>query len=100
VVYRAGQRRWLCGRQFTEADVRLFATLVRFDAVYYSHFKCNLRRLTDYPRLWRHARRIHALPGVARTVDLDEIKAHYYRSMPEINPSGVVPKGPLLDFSS
>jgi len=97
---RLAKRRWLCGRQFTEADVRLFTTLVRFDAVYYSHFKCNLRRLTDYPRLWRHARRIHALPGVARTVDLDEIKAHYYRSMPEINPSGVVPKGPLLDFSS
>jgi len=97
---RLAKRRWLCGRQFTEADVRLFTTLVRFDAVYYSHFKCNLRRLTDYPRLWRYARRIHALPGVARTVDLDEIKAHYYRSMPEINPSGVVPKGPLLDFSS
>ncbi len=97
---RLAKRRWLCGRQFTEADVRLFTTLVRFDAVYYSHFKCNLRRLTDYPRLWRYARRIHALPGVARTVDLDEIKAHYYRSMPELNPSGVVPKGPLLDFSS
>src|SRR6266850_819572 len=97
---RLAKRRWLCGRQFTEADVRLFTTLVRFDAVYYSHFKCNLRRLTDYPRLWRYARRIHALPGVARTVDLDEIKAHYYRSLPQINPSGVVPKGPLLDFSS
>jgi len=97
---RLAKRRWLCGRQFTEADVRLFTTLVRFDAVYYSHFKCNLRRLTDYPRLWRYARRIYALPGVARTVDLEEIKAHYYRSMPELNPSGVVPKGPLLDFSS
>jgi len=70
---RLAKRRWLCGRQFTEADVRLFTTLVRFDAVYYSHFKCNLRRLTDYPRLWRYARRIHALPGVARTVDLDVI---------------------------
>lgn len=97
---RLAKRRWLCGRRFTEADVRLFTTLVRFDAVYYSHFKCNLRRLTDYPRLWRYARRIHALPGVARTVDLEEIKAHYYRSMPEVNPSGVVPIGPLLDFSS
>jgi putative glutathione S-transferase len=97
---RLAKRRWLCGRQFTEADVRLFTTLVRFDAVYYSHFKCNLRRLTDYPRLWRYARRIHALPGVARTVDLDVIKAHYYRSMPEINPSGIVPRGPLIDFSS
>jgi putative glutathione S-transferase len=97
---RLAKRRWLCGRQFTEADVRLFTTLVRFDAVYYSHFKCNLRRLTDYPRLWRYARRIHALPGVARSVDLGAIKAHYYRSMPELNPSGIVPKGPLLDFSS
>ena len=97
---RLAKRRWLCGRQFTEADVRLFTTLVRFDAVYYSHFKCNLRRLTDYPRLWRYARRIHALPGVARTVDLHEIRAHYYRSMPEINPSGIVPRGPLIDFSS
>jgi len=100
VERRLAKRRWLCGRQFTEADVRLFTTLVRFDAVYYSHFKCNLRRLTDYPRLWRYARRIHALPGVARTVDLNDIKAHYYRSMPEINPSGIVPRGPLIDFSS
>jgi putative glutathione S-transferase len=97
---RLARRRWLCGRRFTEADVRLFTTLVRFDAVYYSHFKCNLRRLTDYPRLWRYARRIHALPGVARTVHLGEIKAHYYRSMPELNPSGIVPRGPRLDFSS
>ena len=96
---RLAKRRWLCGRRFTEADVRLFTTLVRFDAVYYSHFKCNLRRLSDYPRLWRYARRIYALPGVARTVDLREIKLHYYRSMPEVNPSGVVPKGPVLDFS-
>jgi len=97
---RLAKRPWLCGRQFTEADVRLFTTLVRFDAVYYSHFKCNLRRLIEYPRLWRYARRIYALPGLARTVDLEEIKAHYYRSMPQLNPSGVVPKGPLLDFSS
>jgi len=96
---RLAKRRWLCGRHFTEADVRLFTTLVRFDAVYYAHFKCNLRRLIDYPRLWRHTRRIHALPGVARTVDLGEIKAHYYRSMPELNPAGIVPKGPALDFS-
>jgi putative glutathione S-transferase len=95
---RLGERRWLCGARFTEADVRLFTTLVRFDAVYFSHFKCNLRRLTDYPRLWRFTRAVYALPGVARTVDLAQIKAHYYRSMPEINPSGIVPKGPALDF--
>ncbi len=95
---RLAGRRWLCGATFTEADVRLFTTLVRFDAVYYSHFKCNLRRLVDYPRLWRYTRRIYALPGVARTVDLAEIKAHYYRSMKHINPTQVVPKGPILSF--
>ncbi len=96
---RLQKRRWLCGSAFTEADVRLFTTLVRFDAVYYSHFKCNLRRLVDYPRLWRYTRRIYALPGVAKTVSLAEIKAHYYRSMKEINPTQIVPKGPLVEFS-
>jgi glutathionyl-hydroquinone reductase len=95
---RLAGRRWLCGARFTEADVRLFTTLVRFDAVYYSHFKCNLRRLIDYPRLWRYTRRIHALPGVARTVDLAAIKAHYYRSMRQLNPTQIVPRGPRLDF--
>lgn len=73
---RLKTRRWLCGSTFTEADVRLFTTLVRFDAVYYSHFKCNLRRLVDYPNLWRYTRRVYALPGVAKTVDLAHIKAH------------------------
>ena len=95
---RLAGRRWLCGERFTEADVRAFTTLVRFDAVYYSHFKCNLRRLVDYPRLWRYTRRIYALPGVARTVDLPAIKAHYYRSHRHINPTGIVPAGPRLDF--
>jgi putative glutathione S-transferase len=95
---RLAKRRWLCGKRFTEADVRLFTTLVRFDAVYYSHFKCNLRRLVDYPNLWRHTRRVYALPGVARTVDLGQIKSHYYRSMKHINPTQIVPKGPVLDF--
>jgi glutathionyl-hydroquinone reductase len=95
---RLAKRRWLCGECFTEADVRLFTTLVRFDAVYYSHFKCNLRRLIDYPKLWRYTRRIYALPGVARTVDLPQIKAHYYRSMKQLNPTQIVPKGPALDF--
>jgi len=92
-------RRWLCGARFTEADVRLFTTLVRFDAVYYSHFKCNLRRLVDYPNLWRWTRRVYALPGVAKTVDMKQIKEHYYRSMKQINPTQIVPKGPALDFS-
>ena len=95
---RLARRRWLCGARFTEADVRLFTTLVRFDAVYYSHFKCNLRRLVDYKNLWRYTRKIYALPGVARTVDLAEIKSHYYRSMKHINPTQIVPKGPLLDL--
>jgi putative glutathione S-transferase len=91
--------RWLCGTRFTEADVRLFTTLVRFDAVYYSHFKCNLRRLVDYPNLWRWTRRVYALPGVAKTVDMKQIKDHYYRSMKQINPTQIVPKGPVLDFA-
>ncbi len=95
---RLAKRRWLCGARFTEADVRLFTTLVRFDAVYYSHFKCNLRRLIDYKNLWRYTRRIYALPGVGKTVDLAEIKAHYYRSMRQLNPTQIVPKGPRLDF--
>jgi glutathionyl-hydroquinone reductase len=96
---RLQRRRWLCGSYFTEADVRLFTTLVRFDAVYYSHFKCNLRRLVDYPNLWRYTRRVFALPGVKSTTSLTEIKDHYYRSMKQINPTQIVPKGPLLDFS-
>jgi glutathionyl-hydroquinone reductase len=95
---RLARRRWLCGARLTEADVRLFTTLVRFDAVYYSHFKCNLRRLTDYPKLWRYTRRFYALPGVAKTVDLAEIKAHYYRSQTDVNPTQIVPRGPQLDF--
>ena len=97
---RMAKRKWLCGKRFTEADVRLFTTLVRFDAVYYSHFKCNLRRLVDYRNLWRWTRRVYALPGVAGTVDLKQIKDHYYRSMKQLNPTQIVPKGPLLDFAS
>jgi glutathionyl-hydroquinone reductase len=96
---RLKKRKWLCGSSFTEADVRLFTTLVRFDAVYYSHFKCNLRRLFDYSNLWRWTRRVYALPGVKSTTDFKEIKDHYYRSMKQINPTQIVPKGPLLDFS-
>lgn len=95
---RLAKRRWLCGAKVTEADVRLFTTLVRFDAVYYSHFKCNIRRLTDYPRLWRYTRSFYALPGVARTVDLAGIKSHYYRSQKQVNPTQIVPRGPVLDF--
>ena len=96
---RLAARRWLCGERLTEADLRLFTTLVRFDAVYYSHFKCNIRRLIDFPNLWRHTCEAYALPGVAQTVDIDAIKAHYYCSMPTLNPTRIVPKGPILDFT-
>ena len=88
--------RYLCGRQITEADVRLFTTLVRFDTVYHYHFKCNLRRLRDYPHLWAYTRELYQYPGVAPTVDLKQIKEHYYGSQTRVNPSGVVALGPVL----
>ena len=96
---RLGRQRWLLGERLTEADWRLFPTLVRFDAVYYGHFKCNLRHLYEYPALWDYARALYQRPGVAATVDLDNFKTHYYGSQRTINPSGVVPLGPRLDFS-
>ena len=89
---------WLVGDRMTEADIRLFTTLVRFDPVYHGHFKCNIRRLLDYPRLRALAERIAALPGVADTIDLDQIKTHYYRSHKDINPTGIVPAGPAVPF--
>ena len=91
-------RSFLVADRLTEADVRLFTTLVRFDAVYHGHFKCNLRRLVDYPHLSALARRVYELPGVAETVRFDAIKEHYYRSHPQLDPSGIVPKGPARDF--
>ncbi len=93
----AGQA-FLCGDTMTEADWRLFTTLVRFDAVYHGHFKCNLRRLVDYPALWAYARRLYQWPGVAATVDFDHIKRHYYMSHPWVNPSRIVPAGPMHDW--
>lgn len=95
---RLSRSEWLTGDSLTEADIRLFTTLIRFDLVYHGHFKCNLRRIVDYPSLWRFVRAFHALPGVAATVDLDHIKRHYYESHRQINPTGVVPVGPLIDF--
>lgn len=95
---RLSQTRLLCGDHLTEADVRLFTTLVRFDSVYHGHFKCNLRRLTDYRHLWAYARDIYQWPGIAATVDFKHIKYHYYTSHKSINPNGIVPLGPLLDF--
>ncbi|ROR32785.1 glutathione S-transferase family protein [Inmirania thermothiophila] len=94
------RRRYLAGDRITEADWRLFTTLVRFDAVYYLHFKCNLRRLVDHPNLWAYTRELYQVPGVAETVDMDHIKRHYYRSHPELNPRRIVPVGPELDFTA
>jgi putative glutathione S-transferase len=91
--------RYLCGERITEADWRLFTTLVRFDLVYHYHFKCNLRRLRDCPNLWAYARELYQVPGVAKTVDFRHIKEHYYRSQKEVNPSQVVPVGPVVDFN-
>ena len=91
-------RRCLVGDRLTEADWRLFPTLARFDAVYFGHFKCNLRRLTDYPTLSAYARRLYGMPGIAATCDFDEYKRHYYGSHRTINPTGIVPLGPLEDF--
>jgi putative glutathione S-transferase len=94
-----GRQRYLVGDQLTEADLRLATTLFRFDAVYVGHFKCNLRRLVDYPNLWAYARELYQLPGVAETTDLERIKRHYYASLRNINPTGIVPKGPILDWT-
>ena len=96
---RLSRTRYLLGSSLTEADWRLFTTLVRFDAVYHGHFKCNLRRIEDYPDLSGYLRDLYQVEGVAGTVDLDHIKRHYYMSHQHINPSRIVPAGPLLDFS-
>ncbi len=97
---RLGGQRYLCGARLTEADWRLFTTLVRFDAVYHYHFKCNLKKLTDYPNLWGFTRELYQTPGVAETVDLDHIKRHYYASHESINPQRIVPRGPVIDFTA
>lgn len=97
---RLGENRYLVGEHLTEADIRLFTTIVRFDAVYYSHFKCNMRRIVDYPNLSNWLRELYQWPGIAETVNLEHIKGHYYASHRTINPTGIVPKGPALDFSA
>ena len=91
---RLARERYLAGDRVTEADWRLFTTLVRFDAVYHGHFKCNLRRLVDYPHLWAYARELYQWPGVAETVDFAHIKRHYYVTHGTINPTGIVPSRP------
>ncbi len=94
------ESRYLCGNQLTLADIRLFTTLVRFDAVYNTHFKCNLRRLVDYPNTWGFARDIYAIPGVAETVNMQHIRDHYYKSHEAVNPFRIVPIGPEIDFTA
>ena len=91
---RLADRRYLMGDAITEADVRLFTTLARFDAVYHGHFKCNRNKLTEMPHLWGYARDLFQTPGFGETIDFAQIKAHYYLVHTDINPSGVVPKGP------
>ncbi len=100
VENRLSENRYLCGSQMTEADWRLFPTLVRFDPVYVGHFKCNLRRIADYPNLPNYTRDLYQVPGVAETVNLLHIKNHYYGSHESINPTRVVPKGPEIDYST
>ena len=95
---RLGGQRYLVGDQITEADWRLFTTLLRFDPVYVGHFKCNVRRIVDYPNLWGYTRDLYQQPGVADTVHMDHIKRHYYESHDTINPTRVVPVGPEIDF--
>jgi putative glutathione S-transferase len=96
---RLGRQRYLVGNLLTEADWRLFPTLVRFDAVYYGHFKCSGKRLADYHHLSNYARELYQMPGIAETVDLDHIRRHYYQSHRHLNPTGIVPIGPLPDFN-
>ena len=97
---RLKTRSFLLGDQPTEADWRLFTTLIRFDAVYYGHFKCNRNRIAEFPELWDFTRTLYQIPGVAETVRIDQIKTHYYGSHRMINPTGIIPKGPEIDFSA
>ncbi len=97
---RLGAQRYLCGSQLTEADWRLFTTLVRFDPVYVSHFKCNLRRIGDYPSLSNYLRELYQIPGIAETCDFAHIKEHYFWSHESVNPTRIVPKGPVIDLDA
>lgn len=99
IEQRLQQSPYLCGVSITEADWRLFTTLVRFDAVYVGHFKTNKKRIVDYPAIWRYVRTLYNQPGIAETVKMDQIKRHYYYSHTTINPTQVIPVGPVLDFS-
>lgn len=93
-------QRYLCGNSLTEADWCMFTTLLRFDAVYYVHFKCNIRRIVDYPNLWNYLKELYQVPGVKETCNLDHIKRHYYKSHPNVNPTRIVPVGPIINFEA
>ena len=95
-----GERRYLAGDRITEADWRLFPTLVRFDPVYVDHFRCNLRRLVDLPNLWGYTRELYQRPGIAETVEMDQIKRHYYTTHDSLEPTRIIPIGPELDFTA
>jgi len=97
---RLSRQRYLAGGRLTEADWRLFTTLVRFDPVYVGHFKCNLRRIADYPNLSNYLRELYQIPGVAETVNFEHIKRHYYMSHPQINPTRIVPLGPEIKLDA
>ena len=97
---RLSTQRYLAGDQITEADWRVFTTLMRFDAVYVGHFKTNLRRLVDYPNLWAYTRELYQVPGVSSTVNMHHIKQHYYGSHESINPTRIVPLGPIINFDT
>lgn len=93
------KQRYLCGQCLTEADWRLFTTLIRFDVVYYGHFKCNLRHISDYPNLYQYMLELYQYPGVQPTVDFNHIKTHYYGSHKSLNPRGIIPQGPQINYS-
>jgi glutathionyl-hydroquinone reductase len=97
---RLGKNRYLLGETITEADWRLFPTLFRFDAIYYSLFKCNLHHIYEQPALWSYTRGLYQIPGIAATCDIDQCKLHYFGSLRMVNPSGIIPEGPKLDFGS
>ena len=97
---RLSRQRYLVGDRITEADWRLFTTLIRFDSVYHLHFKCNRRRIVDYPNLWSYTRELYQWPGVAETVNLDHIVRHYHYSHESINPNRIIPINPVLDFAA
>jgi putative glutathione S-transferase len=97
---RLSRQHYLVGETLTEADWRLFTTLVRFDPVYVGHFKCNIRRIADYPNLWNYTRALYQMPGIAETVNFEHIKSHYYGSHDTINPTLIVPAGPAIDFAA